>query len=154
MDMKVIKSEKILCMCCMEEHDVKTVFIEEQTTFKNTKIKYDASYLYCDLAEELYMDEQQIQENDIRMKDAYRKKEGLLTSAQISNIRKKYKISQNDLCILLGWGAKTITRYESHHVQDKAHDTILKKLIKILNGSCLYWMKPKISYHIRRIKNI
>lgn len=128
MDMKIIKSEKKLCVCCMEEHDVKTVIVEEQTTFKNTKIEYEASYLYCDLAEELYMDEQQMQENDIRMKDAYRTEKGLLTSTQISNIRKKYKISQNDLCILLGWGAKTITRYESHHVQDKAHDTILKKI--------------------------
>jgi hypothetical protein len=39
-----------------------------------------------------------------------------------------YGISQSDLCILLGWGGKTITRYESHQVQDKAHDTILKKL--------------------------
>ena len=30
--------------------------------------------------------------------------------------------------MLLGWGGKTITRYESHQVQDKAHDTILKKI--------------------------
>ena len=39
-----------------------------------------------------------------------------------------YGISQSDLCLLLGWGAKTITRYESHQVQDVAHDTILRKL--------------------------
>lgn len=39
-----------------------------------------------------------------------------------------YGISQSDLCILLGWGGKTITRYEGHQVQDKAHDTILKKI--------------------------
>jgi uncharacterized phage-associated protein len=32
------------------------------------------------------------------------------------------------ICLLLGWGAKTITRYESHQVQDIAHDTILRKL--------------------------
>ena len=74
------------------------------------------------------MDEKQMQENDIRLKDAYRKKEGLLTSKQIRDIRVKYNISQSDLCVLLGWGAKTITRYESHQVQDKAHDTILKKI--------------------------
>ena len=37
-------------------------------------------------------------------------------------------ISQSDLCLLLGWGGKTITRYESHQVQDIAHDTILRKL--------------------------
>ena len=81
-----------------------------------------------DLAEELYMDEKQMQDNDTRMKDSYREKKGLLTSTQISGIRAKYGISQSDLCVLLGWGGKTITRYESHQVQDKAHDTILKKI--------------------------
>lgn len=29
-------------------------------------------------------------------------------------IRARYGISQSDLCLLLGWGGKTITRYESH----------------------------------------
>lgn len=126
--MKILKTEKRICSCCMEEHEVKTVLVKEQTIFKNRKIDYEASYLFCDLAEELYMDEQQIQDNDIRIKDAYRKSEGLLTSTQIGKIRAKYGISQYDLCLLLGWGGKTITRYESHQVQDKAHDTILKKI--------------------------
>ncbi len=84
--------------------------------------------MYCDAADELYMDEHQIQDNDIKMKDAYRRLEGLLTSEDICNIRGKYGITQSDLCKLLGWGGKTITRYESHQVQDKAHDMILKKL--------------------------
>jgi putative zinc finger/helix-turn-helix YgiT family protein len=128
MDMKIIKIEKRLCTYCMEEHEVKTVLVREQATFKNVKVNYAAFYLYCDEAEELYMDEQQMQENDVRLKDAYRKEEGLLTSAEIIGLRAMYEISQSDLCILLGWGGKTITRYESHQVQDKAHDTILKKL--------------------------
>ena len=126
--MKIIKSEKRLCTCCMEEHEVKTVLVTEQATFKNVKVDYEASYLYCDAAEECYAEEQQMQENDIRLKDAYRKAEGLLTSSEISGIRAKYGVSQTDMCTLLGWGAKTITRYEGHQVQDKAHDTILKKL--------------------------
>ena len=128
MDMKVIKSERCLCTCCMEEHEVKTVLVKEEAIFKSKKITYDALYLYCDMAEELYMNEQQLRENDIRLKDAYRKSEGLLTSSDIYNIRAKYRINQSDFCGLLGWGGKTITRYESHQVQDKAHDTILKKL--------------------------
>lgn len=128
MNMKMIKSEKRFCTCCMEEHEVKTVLVPEQTTFKNVKIGYEASYLYCDVAGELYMDEQQMQENDIRLKDAYRREQGFLTSSEICNIRSKYRISQGDFCILLGWGGKTITRYEGHQVQDKAHDTILKKI--------------------------
>lgn len=128
MDMKVVKSEKKLCPCCMEEHEVKTILMKEQATFKNSKLEYEALYWYCDATDELYMDERQMKENDICLKDAYRTKEGLLTSDQIRDIRAKYGISQGDLCLLLGWGGKTITRYESHQVQDKAHDTILKKI--------------------------
>lgn len=128
MKMKILKSEKRICVCCMEEHDVKTVQVREHTTFKDCDVTYDAIYTYCDKADEYYMDEQQMQENDVRVKDAYRKKEGLLTSSDIVTIRSKYGITQSDLCTLLGWGGKTITRYESHQVQDRAHDTILKKI--------------------------
>lgn len=128
MEMKVLKTEKRICSCCMEEHEVKTVQVMEQGTFKDRMVSYNAYYMYCDKADELYADEQQIQENDIRLKDAYRRAEGLLTSQDIIEIRKKYVISQSDLCTLLGWGGKTITRYESHQVQDRAHDTILKKI--------------------------
>ena len=44
MDMKIIKSEKRLCTCCMEEHEVKTVLVEEQMTFKNVKVAYKVTY--------------------------------------------------------------------------------------------------------------
>lgn len=128
MSMKVISKEKRLCTCCMEEHDVKTVQINEHNVFKNVPVEYMAEYFYCDAADEIYMNEKQIQANDMRMKDAYRKATNILTSEDIRAIRVKYGISQSDLCMLLGWGGKTITRYESHQVQDKAHDTILKKL--------------------------
>ena len=67
MNMKIIKSEKKLCSCCMEEHEVKTVLIKEQVTFKNRQVEYEASYLFCDLAGELYMDERQMKDNDIRL---------------------------------------------------------------------------------------
>lgn len=130
MEMDILKREKRICPCCMEEHEVKTVKTKEQAIFKERQVNYDAVYTYCDAADELYMDERQIQENDIRLKDAYRRAEGLLTSHEISDIRSKYGITQSDLCTLLGWGGKTITRYESHQVQDRAHDTILKKIYR------------------------
>ncbi|MBQ7487798.1 MAG: DUF4065 domain-containing protein [Clostridia bacterium] len=128
MSMKVIDKERKLCTCCMEEHDVKRVVIRENNTFKGVPVEYDAEYFYCDNADETYADEQQISANDISMKNAYRQATGLLTSDQIAAIRARYSISQSDLCLLLGWGGKTITRYESHQVQDIAHDTILRKL--------------------------
>lgn len=126
--MKIMNVERKLCTCCMEEHDVKTVIIREKNVFKNVPIDYDAVYAFCDRTDETFADEQQISQNDIAMKNAYRAHEGLLTSDQIAAIRARYGISQSDLCLLLGWGGKTITRYESHQVQDIAHDTILRKL--------------------------
>lgn len=126
--MDIIKSEKRLCTCCMETHEVKTIMVKDNITFKGRAVRFDAEYLYCDVADELYVDDSQMQENDKRMKNAYRKSEGLLSSDEIVEVRKKYGVSQVDLCSLLGWGGKTITRYEGHQVQDKAHDAILKKI--------------------------
>lgn len=126
--MKIIEVHKRLCMCCMEEHDVQTVVVREQNIFKGTEVEYDASYYYCEQTEESFSDEDMISANDIAMKNAFRRKEGLLTSDDIASIRQRYGITQSDLCLLLGWGAKTVTRYESHQVQDIAHDTILRKI--------------------------
>lgn len=127
-NMRTINIKKQICPCCMEEHEVKTVQTRESVTFKDVKIVYDACYLYCENADEFFTDEEMTGINDSAIKDAYRKAEGLLTSEDIINIREKYGITQSDLCTLLGWGGKTITRYESHQVQDKAHDSILRKL--------------------------
>lgn len=74
MDMKIIGVEKRLCTCCMEEHEVKTVLVREHATFQNVKVSYDASYMFCELADEFYMNEQQMQENDMNLKAAYRQR--------------------------------------------------------------------------------
>lgn len=81
MDMKIVKSEKKICPCCMEEHVVKTVLVMDHATFKNTPVNYEASYFFCDLAKEFYMDEQQMRDNNIKLKDAYRKRMNLNAAA-------------------------------------------------------------------------
>lgn len=128
MGKKIMKYKDMMCPCCMEEHEVQVVEVQEQNIFKQVQVGYLAKYFYCEKVDEYYTDETMLQENDISMKNAYRKEMGLLTSDEISAIRERYKISQGDLCYLLGWGGKTITRYEGHQVQDAAHDIILRKL--------------------------
>ncbi len=126
--MEVIKREKKFCISCMEEHEVQLVRVLENTVFKDKPLEYYVVYEYCEKSEEFWETEEYITQNNIAMKDAYRDSMGLLTSQKIADLRKKYSISQTDLSTLLGWGAKTITRYESTQVQDAAHDTILRKL--------------------------
>ncbi len=126
--MVIIEKEMKLCPCCMEDHFVSVVSVQENNNFKGEEVSYDATYYYCETTNEMFASEEMISANDIRMKDSYRTKAGLLSSKEISQIRDKYGISQRDLAIILGWGEKTITRYESHQVQDAAHDSILKKI--------------------------
>lgn len=126
--MKILKKERKMCISCMEEHEVLLVGVVEENIFKGQRVEYEAIYEYCENTDEYVATTQLISLNDISMKNAYRKSKGLLSTDEIIKIREKYDISQMDLALLLGWGGKTITRYEGHHVQDMAHDSILRKL--------------------------
>ena len=112
----------------MEVHEVWTVQVEEKMSFNQVEVRYLATYEYCSMTEEYIATEEMMRQNDIAMKDAYRKISGLLTSREIMDIRRRYHVSQSDLAILLGWGKKTLTRYETHQVQDMAHNDILMKI--------------------------
>lgn len=141
--MKTIKTEHKLCLECMEEHDVLTVEVLDTNIFKGEEVQYFATYEYCEHAEAFSATEEMLSANDVSMKNAYRKKMGLLQTHEICAIRKKYGISQSDLATLLGWGAKTITRYESHQVQENAYDSILRKIDADPEWFCVMLEKTK-----------
>ncbi|MFO7968495.1 MAG: DUF4065 domain-containing protein [Candidatus Izemoplasmatales bacterium] len=122
-------NEQQLCLMCMKEHPIKIVEEKTINIFKNEEIEYNELMLYCDNTDEYYIPEDLIKENDKNMKDAYRQKVGLLESTDIINIRKTYNMSQKDMARILGWSESTITRYETHQVQDNAHDSILRKIM-------------------------
>ncbi|NLB51018.1 MAG: DUF4065 domain-containing protein [Clostridiaceae bacterium] len=128
--MEILKSEKKLCHNCMQVHDVKIVRQEESEWFKGEEVSFPSVFEYCSNVDGFIETEEMIRTNNLAMKDAYRKKVGLLTSDEIISIRKQYGISQKGFSELLNWGRTTITRYENHQVQDSAHDAILRKLAK------------------------
>jgi putative zinc finger/helix-turn-helix YgiT family protein len=126
--MKVIKTEYKLCLSCMEEHAVDFVQINDKRSFKGENVEFTSVSEYCKNSEEVTETEEMIKMNDLALKDAYRKKVKLLTSEEIKNIREKYDVSQKDFSQILEWGMATVTRYENHQVQDRAHDDILRKI--------------------------
>jgi len=128
--MKKIKLANEFCIMCMKEHEIDIVEKEEENVFKGEEVKFLVTYKYCSNIDQYSESEEMMNENSLRMKDAYRSKMGLLTSKEIKNIRKKYSISQSDLAKIIGIGKQTITRYENHQVQDKAYDRILRKISK------------------------
>ena len=124
--MKKLNSEIKLCLQCMDEHDVQNASISEMVAFKGRKVTYNAVYEYCENSDELMETEEMIKQNKLTMIDSYREEVGLMTSMQVSEVREKYTISQKDFSEVLGWGRATITRYENHQVQDRAHDDVLR----------------------------
>lgn len=126
--MNRIKSEKKLCLVCMEEHEVDIVVVNEEEIFKEEEVSFNAIYEYCSNSDEYLETEEMIKTNSLAMKDAYRVKVGLLTSGEIISIRGKYGVSQKDFSEVLDWGMATITRYENHQVQTHSHDNVLRKI--------------------------
>lgn len=126
--MEILKKVNTICPSCMKKHAVQIIRVHDHLTFKNVPVEFDAEYCYCENTDITYATEQQLTKNDIVMKDAYRKKMGLLTSGQIAKIRQKCGMSQSELSRVLGWPKDTVKRYESHQVQSNAHDKILREI--------------------------
>lgn len=82
-------------------------------------------------------------ENDIKVFDAYKTKKGLLTTNEIKQIRDRYRLSQATFSKLLGFGEKTITRYESGSIQDRTHDNLMRLLKRDENMIVLYKLNIK-----------
>ncbi len=110
----------------MEKHNIDIVEINEIEVFKGKEVEFKAVYEYCEYADEILQTEEMIKSNKLKMIDVYRLEVGLLTSSEISNIRDKYTVSQKDFSEILDWGKATVTRYENHQVQDRAHDDVLR----------------------------
>lgn len=70
---KVIKREYTLCPCCMEEHDVLTVEVDECDHYKGIDINYKATYYYCDKDDVYYISSGMIDEVWDAMREAYDK---------------------------------------------------------------------------------
>ena len=60
----------------MEEHYVQTVILKDTEEFKGEEVSFDATYEFCNRADEYLETEDMIKANSLAMKDAYRDKVG------------------------------------------------------------------------------
>jgi putative zinc finger/helix-turn-helix YgiT family protein len=109
-------------------HPEEVVRYREIMPFRGIDVEFDKVLYHCIVTDEYFASGDMLNANERSLKEAYRRKCGLMTAEEITELRKSYGISQTDLCILLGWGEKTVTRYEGPQIQDRAHDLILKKI--------------------------
>lgn len=129
-NVKVLKKEILECSICGEKHEVDLCEEVMQAKVKDDTVEFSERYYRCNKydKENIFMAGNMWNESLLNRIDAYRKKNNLLTSFEIKEIRSKYKITQSELSFLLGLGEVTITRYETKQIQEVSNDNLLREI--------------------------
>ncbi|MDX9691068.1 MAG: type II toxin-antitoxin system MqsA family antitoxin [Acholeplasmataceae bacterium] len=130
------------CGNCEAMHDVIDRKEVREYEIKKTKVSAEITILYCSHCHEEIYDKDIEISNDILLFDTYKKKHNLLTSKEVIRIREKYNLSQATFSKIMGFGIKTITRYENGAIQDNTHDNLLR-LVDIEDNFYALWIMNK-----------
>ncbi len=113
------------CEECGKEVETKIIAKKEIYDVCGEQIEVNAQVLVCaECGEEFYCEELD-NATLIEVYNTYRRKHKLLLPEEIKNIREQYGLSQRSFSKLLGWGDKTLCRYENGSIQDRAHNSLL-----------------------------
>lgn len=93
----------------------------------NVIVVPDLEHSVCDRCGEEPVLTEQIRRNQLKVADAKRKADGLLTGAEVRSIREQLGLTQQQACLLFGGGTNAFSKYERGDVmQSVAMDRLLK----------------------------
>jgi len=129
---------RAICDYCGKEVDVLLYQAKDTYKVKGEDITIDVTICKCSCCgEDIWVSD--VDNNNLRTAyNEYRKKHQLLTPDQIKGIREKYGLSQVSFAKLLGFGEKTIARYENGSIQDEAHNNLMMLVDEPQNLKKLY----------------
>lgn len=113
------------CDCCGKDVETKIVEMNESYPIHGEDIAVDTRVMVCKECGTDLFNKDLDNATLVMVYNEYRRRHKLLLPEEIKSIREQYGLSQRGLSRLLGWGDKTIYRYENGSLQDRAHDTIL-----------------------------
>ena len=120
-----------------------TVIEKEQTLIvKGRSITLQVQVRVCAICGEEILDEELDAKTLDKFYNQYRYLENLLFPEKIRAIRQKYHLSQASFAKLLGFGEKTINRYENGAIQDVCHDNLIR-LMDSMDSFMLLWNERK-----------
>src|SRR5665647_1312101 len=120
-----MNSKLYFCPTCNREEISEIKTITEQYEIKGEKFNVKANIRFCSKCDEELYDFELEQKTIVGAYNAYRETHGLLFPDQIKNIRETYGLSATSFSKLLGFGEKTITRYENGALQDNAQNNLM-----------------------------
>lgn len=117
--------KKFYCEQCDAEVDTEVRREEREFVVKDETVKVTIETRYCIKCAQAVWDEEIEERNEKIVFEAYRAQKKFLSPDEIKAIREAIGISQSAFSRLLGFGVKTITRYEGGAPQDTAHNLLI-----------------------------
>ena len=114
-----------ICVECSKKFDIVPVFEPEEYEVKGKKVVIKAEKAKCPCCGEPLVNNAADSRNFEKAYREYRKEENLLMPEEIKQIRQQYGITQVDFSRVLGFGDKTIARYENGALQDTAPNNLI-----------------------------
>lgn len=115
----------LYCLKCDKEQEYEVRQEKESYPVRGEQTAIIAQVTYCkQCGDQIWNDDL----DEANLKEAYRKyrvAHNLLQPEDIKRIRTKYSLSQTAFGRLLGFGDKTITRYENGSIQDLAQNNLI-----------------------------
>lgn len=115
------------CKICQSDN-VTTHCEAESIHYKEQILKVDMDYSLCHSCGREFISKAQIAKNDVRVRDAKKLFDGLLTSTEIYQARRSLGLTQDQAATLFGGGKNAFSKYERGEVSQSA---AMDKLIKI-----------------------
>jgi putative zinc finger/helix-turn-helix YgiT family protein len=122
----------------------------KETVFRNTPIKYEIETYICEKCGIEVGTIDQAANAQLAIAEAYRKEAGLLTSAEIKELRERFGWSQKKLAQMSGLGISSIKRWELGIIQTKSMDRLLRDAFKGHRVGNYYTGNRKLS--LERVK--
>lgn len=121
-----MNSNKLYCMNCGFIENYKNINKIKTYEINGEKITCEVNVKICMVCGEELSGEKTIDEELKIFREEYKRCHNLLTSEEIKEIRKKLGMTQKEFANYLGFGEKTITRYELGQIQEVANDNLMR----------------------------
>ena len=125
--MKRLSAKRGYCPNCESEQELERVQRRETVSVRGEKIQVQATYWRCRACGEEF-EGPDGQDEVAQAYTLYRTKKGLMQPKEIKRLREEYGLTQGELAKILGFGAVTLSRYETGMLQTAAQDRILQLL--------------------------
>lgn len=114
------------CPACGEDREIEIREEKESYPVKNEQTEIIAEVTCCKHCGEQIWNEELDEDNLKKAYTKYRSTHGLLQPEDIKRIREKYSLTQTTFARILGFGEKTIARYENGSIQDQAQNNLIE----------------------------